>query len=140
MIKEKLIKEFLIESCEAIGSISEEFTRYETHPEDQELLNSIYRKIHTVKGSASFLNFVNLQAITHSAESILDYLRDGTIKVHGDLIDLMLSVVDSCSEILTEVEKSGTEGNKDYAQIKSKLLGFIEKSLIDGGGMVVVFQ
>ena len=69
-----IVNEFLIESFENLSHLSDEFTKYEKHPEDKELLNSIYRKVHTIKGSASFLGFSKLQSVTHSAENILDFV------------------------------------------------------------------
>ena len=57
-----LLKEFLIESSENLSSIGEELSQFE-QSQDQELIRSIYRKVHTLKGSASFLGFENLKKL-----------------------------------------------------------------------------
>lgn len=53
----QIIKEFLIEPFENLSNISDQLTQYEKERENKELLNSIYRKVHTLKGSANFLSY-----------------------------------------------------------------------------------
>ena len=75
-INTAIVQEFLLESFEGLSNINNELTSYEKNPSDKELLNSIFRKVHTLKGSASFLGLKKLQEITHSAESLLDLIRE----------------------------------------------------------------
>lgn len=127
-----IVKEFLIESFENLSNLSDEFTTYEKHPEDKELLNSIYRKIHTIKGSASFLGFIKLQSVTHSAENILDFVREGKLTITPDLVDVFLETFDCAHEIVKFIENTGEEGTKDYSTLVAKLLEVLEKvSLAD---------
>lgn len=76
-----IIQEFLVESFDNLSNINDDLTQYEKNIEDYDLLNSIYRKIHTLKGSASFLGLNKLQEITHTVESILDHIRDKDFNV-----------------------------------------------------------
>jgi two-component system chemotaxis sensor kinase CheA len=75
----QIVKEFLIESFENLSNISDQLTQYENERENKDLLNSIYRKVHTLKGSANFLNYKKLQEVTHNAENLLDDLREEKI-------------------------------------------------------------
>jgi two-component system, chemotaxis family, sensor kinase CheA len=125
-----IVKEFLLESCENLSNISDEITQYEKSPDNMELLNSIYRKIHTLKGSASFLSLAKLQEVTHNAETLLDYLREGKFSLNSEIIDVLLNSFDICSEIVGEIEKTGEEGDRDYSDIVNKLVGTLEKSLL----------
>lgn len=125
-----IVQEFLVESFDNLSNISEDLTKYEKNPSDNELLNSIYRKIHTLKGSASFLGFIQLQEITHSVESILDYIRDGALSINSELIDFFLESFDFCLLILREVESNGTEGNHSSTDLVNKLNKVLEMSLL----------
>lgn len=126
--KSVIIQEFLIESFEGLSSINDELTSYEKNPNDKELLNSIFRKVHTLKGSSSFLGLKKLQEITHSAETLLDLIRDEVIRLNSEMIDVFLESFDCCLELLKSIEKTGKENEKDYGQVIRKFINFLEKS------------
>jgi two-component system chemotaxis sensor kinase CheA len=116
-----IIHEFLIESFENLSSISSELTQYEKDHTDHELLNSIYRKVHTLKGSASFLAFKKLESITHCSENILDHIRSGEMETNPEIIDVLLESFDVCLEILKCIEETQNEGDKDYSHLLESL-------------------
>lgn len=127
-----IVQEFLIESFDNLNAIAEELTQYEKEGQNAELLNAIYRKVHTLKGSASFLGMVKLQEITHSGENILDYLRDGRLVIDPEIIDVLLESFDVSIELLKSIEETGKENDKDYTEINTKLVGALEKRMIKG--------
>lgn len=114
-----VVQEFLLESFENLAGISEELTKFEKKSDDRELLNSIYRKVHTLKGSASFLGLHKLQTIAHSAENVLDLVREEQLSIDESLTDLFLKSFDACLEILKSIEQGGVEGDKDFSNIVS---------------------
>lgn len=120
-----LKNEFLVESFENLSSINEDLTNLEKNPSDKELLNKIYRTVHTMKGSAGFLGYKNLQEVTHSAENLLDELREDNIKINPDIIDSLLKTFDVCSLILKSLEISDSEGDTDIKEIKNTLDHFL---------------
>lgn len=122
-----VVQEFLLESFENLAGISEELTRFEKKSEDKELLNSIYRKVHTLKGSASFLGLQKLQGIAHSAENVLDLVREGELSINENLTDLFLKCFDACLEILKSIEETGAEGSHDYHDIVSSFEKYLNK-------------
>lgn len=122
----ELLKEFLIESFDNLSTMTEDITRLESNPEDLELLNKIYRVIHTLKGSASFLNYQKLQDLTHSAENVLDLLRDKKIGLNSSIIDVLLESCDLCNSFLKNIEATEKEGDVEYTQNKNQLLKVIE--------------
>lgn len=132
-----MIKEFLVESFENLANISEEITRFEKKTDDKELLNSIYRKVHTLKGSANFLKFITLQNITHSAESLLDIIREGKIQITPEVIDVLLSSVDAVTEILRNIERTSKEGDKSYSDVLERLLAIIEKHTLPQNHQII---
>ncbi|MDZ7639508.1 MAG: methyl-accepting chemotaxis protein [Bryobacterales bacterium] len=74
---QEIIREFLVESHENLARLDQELVELEKQPRDAALLASIFRTIHTIKGTRGFLGFATLEAITHKAETLLSQLRDG---------------------------------------------------------------
>lgn len=120
-VNSAIIQEFLSESFENLSSISEEITKLEQSQGDEDLLNSIYRKIHTLKGSASFLNYTKLQEVTHNTEYLLDMLREKQIDLNPDLVDILLKSTDCCNDILNNIADSGSEGSDDFSALVEDL-------------------
>jgi len=104
---QELINEFLIESNENLSRLDQEFVELEQRPEDRELLGSVFRTIHTIKGTCGFLAFGKLEAITHRAENILSQLRDGERRLTPAITTLLLQTVDAVKQILGEIEETG---------------------------------
>ena len=123
-----IVQEFLLESFEGLSNINDEITNYEKNPDDKELLNSIFRKVHTLKGSASFLGLKKLQEITHSAESLLDLIREGVFHLDSEMIDIFLESFDSCLELLRSIEATGKETDLDYSKVVRKFSNFLERT------------
>ncbi len=72
---------------------------------DGEVLNSIFRIFHTIKGSAGFLELNNLQEVTHEAETLLDYYRKGNLTPNPEQISLLLQTTDFIRKLLGNIEK-----------------------------------
>ncbi|MEE2670189.1 MAG: chemotaxis protein CheW [Bdellovibrionota bacterium] len=121
MENDALKNEFLVESFENLSSINEDLTRLEKDPSDQELLNKIYRTVHTMKGSASFLGYKKLQEITHTAENLLDELREGNITVTSNIVDTLLETFDICHNFLKNIETTNIEGEVETKENQKRL-------------------
>ncbi|EQC47450.1 chemotaxis protein CheW [Bacteriovorax sp. Seq25_V] len=116
-----IVKEFLLESFENLSNINEELTHFEKNSGDSELLNSIYRKVHTLKGSASFLGLKVLQHITHLSENILDKIREQQLSADSTTVDVLLESFDACIVILNSIESTGDEGSETFDKLLEKL-------------------
>ncbi len=127
-MNQDLLNEFLIESFENLGTISEEITSLEKISRDKELLNSIFRKIHTLKGSAGFLGFKKLQAVAHAAESLLDLMRENIVQANAKVCDCLLEAVDVCNEILKNIDDHKAEPTKEYTHVIEKIQSQIKKA------------
>lgn len=117
----EIIEEFLVESNESLAQLDQDFVALEARPHDHELLSSIFRAIHTIKGVSGFLGFSTLGAVTHGAENILSQLRDGERKLNRELTDLLLETFDAVKRILAEIEKTSEEGADDCKQLVARL-------------------
>lgn len=117
----EIIEEFLIESNESLAQLDLDFVALEERPDDQDLLSSIFRAIHTIKGVSGFLGFATLGAVTHRAENILSQLRDGDRQLTHELTDLLLETFDAVKKILAEIESTSEEGDDDCKELVARL-------------------
>ncbi len=122
MDDQELIKEFLIESSENLARLDQEMVELEERPTDAELLASIFRTIHTIKGTCGFLGFTKLEGVAHLTENILSQLRDGQRELTPELTSLILEAVDAIKQVLACIEADGSEGAEDYEDLREKLL------------------
>jgi len=94
IIDPELVADFLTESGELLEQLDADLIRLESTPQDPELLNCVFRALHTIKGSASFLALTNLVAIAHVAESSLNAARNRLLTVDRPVMDCLLAAVD----------------------------------------------
>ena len=92
---EEILQDFLIEAGEILESLSEQLVELENDPDNAELLNSIFRGFHTVKGGAGFLALNHLVDVCHGAENIFDLLRTGQRAITSSLMDVILQALDA---------------------------------------------
>ena len=118
---QSILDEFLIESSENLTRLDLEFVELEQRPEDDELLSSIFRTIHTIKGTCGFFEFQTLEAITHRAENLLSQLREHEKRLTPALTTLLLETVDVIKQILEQIEETGSEGSEAYDTLRAQL-------------------
>lgn len=118
----ELTKEFLIESNENLARIDQQMVELEKRPKDAELLASIFRTIHTIKGTCGFLGFGILEKVTHVAENILSQLRNGDRDLTPPLVSLILEAVDATKTIVANIEANGNEGEDRWDGLRERLL------------------
>jgi two-component system chemotaxis sensor kinase CheA len=112
-----LIKEFLVESIENLDRLDSELVKLETDPSSQELLSSIFRTIHTIKGSCGFLGFSKLEKVAHVGESLLSRLRDGKLSLTPEFTSGLLAMVDAIRTMLGEIQTTEQDGNETYPEL-----------------------
>ena len=112
-----LIKEFLVESNENLDRLDSELVKLETDPSSQELLSSIFRTIHTIKGSCGFLGFSKLEKVAHVGESLLSRLRDGKLSLTPEFTSGLLAMVDAIRTMLGEIQTTEQDGNETYPEL-----------------------
>lgn len=115
-----IVKEFLVESYENLDRLDRDLVMLEKSPNDREILASVFRTIHTIKGTSGFLAFNKLGAVAHVAESLLGRLRDGQLALDGEITTALLTMVDAVRQMLTSIETSGLEGERDDSALISE--------------------
>ncbi|MFN3134306.1 MAG: chemotaxis protein CheA [Candidatus Kryptonium sp.] len=101
----EIVESFIIETKELLEKLDSGLVELEKRPEDLELLNAIFRYVHTIKGTSSFIGFEQMSELTHKFEDVLNKLRKGEIKVRSDIMDVMLEAHDLLKILLSKLEK-----------------------------------
>jgi two-component system chemotaxis sensor kinase CheA len=121
-----IIKEFLIESYENLDRLDQDLVVLEREPGNHETLASIFRTIHTIKGTSGFLAFNRLEALTHAGESLLARLRDGVLALTPEITSALLAMVDAVRQMLKSIEETGKEGERQDQELISRLTILLE--------------
>ncbi|MBF0175732.1 MAG: chemotaxis protein CheA [Magnetococcales bacterium] len=111
-----LLAEFLAENRESLDQIERGILALEMDPENMELLNTVFRHMHTVKGNCRMMEFSRLEELTHAAENLLDLLRERKITAHQGNCGVLLGILDTVRHTLDGIERSGSEGNPDFSR------------------------
>src|SRR5262245_15604095 len=117
MSNNEILREFLLETHENLALLDSDLVALEKNPSDKSTLAQVFRTLHSVKGTAGFIGLAKLQAVAHSAESLLSRLRAGELQFNVPIATALLRVVDAIREMLTSIEASGEEGAGDYTSL-----------------------
>ena len=104
-----LLQEFLAETSESLGLLDGELIRLEETPNNKEILSSIFRVFHTIKGTCGFLSLPRLEKVAHAGEDLLSLFRENASLVTPEAISLILRCVDAIRDLLGAIEASGAE-------------------------------
>lgn len=118
---DEIVREFLVESYENLDQLEQDMVSLESEPGSKELLSSIFRTIHTIKGTSGFLAFGKLEKLAHRGENLLSELRDGIREMDQNTADVLLLMVDRIRSIMGSVEETGQEGDVDIDSVIAKI-------------------
>ena len=124
---DEIVHEFLVESHENLDQLDRDLVALEREPDARGLLASIFRTIHTIKGTSGFLAFGNLESVTHVGENLLARLRDGKMAMTPQVADVLLAMVDTVRELLGAIEQHGTEGDADVSAVVGRISDLLER-------------
>lgn len=100
----EIVNDFLTESGELLEQFDADLVALESTPRDPDLLNKVFRALHTIKGSASFLALTEIVAIAHAAEDALNVARRGEVTIDRAMMDMLLEAVDLLKRQFRELE------------------------------------
>jgi len=122
-----IVEEFLVESHENLDQLDADLVALEQEPNSRERLSSIFRTIHTIKGTSGFLAFNRLEEVTHVGENMLSRLRDGELALTPGRTSVLLSMVDTVRDLLASIESSGGEGPVDVSAVVAAISAAMEE-------------
>ena len=123
-MSDDLLNEFLVETNESLTRLDQEFIVLEQNPEDEQVVGSIFRVMHTIKGTAGFLGFERLQKVAHAAENVMDEVRGKKITVTPEVVSLILESVDAIKALVEAIEQTGSEPEVDYSELNKRVNDF----------------
>ena len=118
-------EDFIVEAQEHFEMIEQNFLTLESNPGDLEILNGIFRSVHTIKGAAGFLGLDKIQGLSHIGENILDELRKGRMVVSPDIMEALFEAVDVLKVLVSDVnvalKKEGEAVNPDTSELIKRM-------------------
>ena len=118
-------EDFLVEAGEHFELIEQNFLTLEESPGDLEILNAIFRSVHTIKGASGFLGLAKVQALAHVGENVLDDLRKGRIPVSPEVMEVLFETEDTLKVLVSDVgvglRKQGTPADPDTSGLIARL-------------------
>jgi two-component system, chemotaxis family, sensor kinase CheA len=122
------LQAFVEESHELLGSVEDILLQLEAEPDNNDLVNELFRAVHTIKGASGLFGFDEVVAFTHQAESVMGRLRDGEIKLNDDLTSLFLGsrdhillLSDNAINEITLSEEDKAKGSKLHDELAKYL-------------------
>ncbi len=129
-----LLKDFLTESGESLTVVDAELVKLESDPNNKDVLQKIFRLVHTIKGTCGFIGLPRLEKVAHHSENVLGKFRDGVIQVTPDAVTLILESLDRIKEILVQIEQTQSEPQGDDSDLLARLELAAEGKLGQGDG------
>jgi len=130
-VDKELMEEYVVEAKEHLDSIEEDFLEIERQKEniDEDLINKVFRAIHTIKGSAGFFGLISISNLSHVMETLLSQVRAGEKIPTSEMIDNLLDGVDLLNVMLDDIENSNDVDIKDvHDEIEAYINGDVEVS------------
>lgn len=116
----EIIDDFVLESRDLMEGAIQDLVTIENNP-DTEILNRIFRGVHTVKGTSSFLGFSTLSTLAHRAEDILGKMRKGDFVADDSITDVLLHACDAIKALIEDIAVAGNDGQIDVSDILQRL-------------------
>ena len=102
-----MVGEFITECTELLEMAESALLDLEESPDDEELINKVFRAFHTIKGTSAFMGLKPISEFTHLLETMLSMVRDGEIEFDTACADISLEAIDIITQMLDEIEVSG---------------------------------
>jgi len=122
----EVIDEFLVESSENLDQLDNDLLALEEDPGNTDVMGSIFRTIHTIKGTCGFLGFEKLEKVSHVGENLLSRLRDGALQLTEERTSALLKMVDAIRQMLASIEEAGNDGDEAFPDLIEGLAWLLE--------------
>lgn len=116
-----LIAEFLTETNESLEALDTQLVDLEQDPNNPELISSIFRLVHTIKGTCGFIGLARLEKLAHAGENVLGKFRDKALEVTPPAVTLILRCIDQIKEIVGAIAATGSEPDGDDTEMIAEL-------------------
>ncbi len=122
---------FLDESREHLENLNTQIMNLEQNPEDADTINEIFRAAHSLKGMAGTMGYKRMQNLTHDMENVFTEIRNGSLKVNSNLIDILFQCLDALDEYTNNIQETSDEGTNDNKPLIEQLNAFLKEGKSD---------
>lgn len=109
MIQLALLQDFITEATDHLEEMETNLLALEQNPDNLEVLNDIFRSIHTIKGASMFVGLTRISELSHKLENLLDLLRQGQKPLTPEIADTLIDCSDRLTALTRELEKDQEE-------------------------------
>jgi two-component system chemotaxis sensor kinase CheA len=127
----EILSEFIVEAKEHLAAIEPTLLELENDPANRELMDTIFRPMHSIKGAASFIGLTDIAGLTHKFESLLDELRKGRRTADREVVDLLFAATDLTVKLIDNLSQE-PDDREDYRPEMEVLIGRAE-AVLSGG-------
>jgi two-component system chemotaxis sensor kinase CheA len=125
--RDAVLASFLVESEEGLDVMEQALMQMESSPSDPELLHTIFRVAHSIKGNATSLELKDLAGFAHVVEDLLDVLREQQALPSADLISLLLKAVDELRAMVASASAGSAELTPAQQEVRNEIAREVEK-------------
>lgn len=123
-IEQDFWNDFIVEAFEHIDEIENNAMSLEQHPEDMDIIHTMFRAFHTIKGLSGFVEHTIIQEIAHKTETMMDYCRKGELQVSTKIVDAILKSSDYVKQLCNDMNAYKDDALVDNIE---KLLVILEE-------------
>ena len=116
MKAQELLEQFVQEARECLEQVGDALLQVERNPYDKELLNNLFRLVHTLKGNCGLFDFKPLELVVHAGEDLLDQVRSGNLAYSEAMSDELLQAMDFTAQMVQEIARTGAVRSDALAQ------------------------
>jgi two-component system chemotaxis sensor kinase CheA len=121
---EELLKDFFIEAQMQVEMLEQNILVLENDPNNKDAIDEIFRAAHTLKGGAGTVQMNEIAGFTHVLEDVLDGIRDGSISMSEDLVDILLGSIDIIKSMMS-ARSDGSVFDGDSDTMKNALSSYL---------------
>ncbi|MGM0530513.1 MAG: chemotaxis protein CheA [Bacteroidota bacterium] len=134
---EKFTEKFIEEATDNISNLEEALLKLENDPNSTDLVEQVFRSMHSLKGGGSMFGFNKLSDFTHHLENLWDRIREGHLKVNQGLLDITLQAVDHLKALLKEKDDLSADTETTHKNLTVQVMQFLgEETTADSGNDV----
>lgn len=130
---QEIISDFVVEATEMIEQLDLDIVALEKDTKNTDIINRIFRNLHTIKGTANFLNqdsiFAEMAKVAHAAEDVMGMFRDGNLEISSEIMDCILESIDAIKNLFSALESDGK--GVTYSSLTKKLRYFLGEEVAE---------
>ncbi|PKP10390.1 MAG: chemotaxis protein CheA [Bacteroidetes bacterium HGW-Bacteroidetes-4] len=127
---EKFREKFVEEANDLINELEKVLLELESQPNNAELIQQIFRVMHSLKGGSAMFGFNKMDKFTHHLENIYDLIRTNKLAINNDILNITLASVDHLRSLIQEKDDSENTNRVQHDLLLSKILEIINENVM----------